>query len=90
MNGDSNSGPPQLLTIHGPNPEEISFTTLGEIKTIISRLKNHKSPGSDEWNESIVCPIYKKGDLKESELFLAMSVLGIPPKLVKRFLGLWE
>ena len=47
LNGDSNSGPPQLPTIHGPNPEEISAPTLGEIKTIISRLKNYKSPGSD-------------------------------------------
>ena len=47
LNGDSNSGPPKLPTIHGPNPEGISAPTLGEIKAIIRRLKNHKSPGSD-------------------------------------------
>ena len=120
MNGDSNSGPPRLPTIHGPNPEEISAPTLGEIKTIISRLKNHKSPGShgiaaemlkacgdvlhqhvyeiilkiwrneilpDEWNESIVCPIYKKGDLKKCKNYRGISILNTTYKVFSMLLS---
>ena len=52
------TGPLQLPTIHGPNPKEISAPTLGEIKTTISRLKNHNSPGSD----GIAAEILKAGD----------------------------
>ena len=47
LNGDSDSPPPTLHTIYGPNPESLTPPTLSEIEDEIGNMKNHKCPGSD-------------------------------------------
>ena len=119
LNGDRSSCPLSLPTIHGPNPEETSPPTLSEVKTALSRLKNHKSPGSDgisaemlksggdvlsehiyeiigniwrkeilpeDWNVSIVFPIYKKGSAKDCTNYRGISILNTAYKILSRIL----
>ena len=46
---------------------------------ILKIWRNETLP--DEWNESIVCPIYKKGDLKECKNYRGISILNTTYKV---------